>query len=72
MFKWIIHLFLEQDNGHTDKMNVTSVANSASEAIEDAEFRVQTTNPHWNIYTLGASSPDASPYPDGWNDSGMA
>lgn len=75
MFRWVVDLFLDRYNGSdfdTAKMHVTSYANSVAEAIADAEFRTQAANPSWDIQTLGASSPDASPYPDGWNDSGMA
>lgn len=75
MFRWIVDLFLDRYNCggfDTARLHVTSQADTAAEAIADAGFRAQAVNPSWNVHTLGASSPDTSPYPEGWHDSGMA
>ena len=74
MYRWFVNLFLDRYNGSDfDTQRVTAAirADSYREAVNEAEFQAQAARPDWNVQTLGASSPDTSPYPPGWNDSGM-
>jgi hypothetical protein len=72
--RWFVRLFLDRYNGggfDTRRVTAAIHAPSCREAVNDATFQAQGSCPDCDVHVIGASSPDMSPYPPGWNDTGM-
>jgi hypothetical protein len=75
---WFVRLFLTKyNNGDFDTKRVTApvitpASSRPSVAVNDAMFQAQSFHPDYEVHLVGASSPDMSPYPCDWKESGMA